>query len=79
MVGGTLNGFEQVQVADEDWKTMWPSLDVGYNFGIRLSRSQFILGDKMSALIYRVPKVKQTNCTGGVSFGLVSRSERHIP
>lgn len=63
MVGGTLNGFEQVQVADEDWKTMWPSLDVGYNFGIRLSRSQFILGNKMSALIYRVPKVKQTNCT----------------
>lgn len=62
----------------KDWKAMWPSLDVGYKFGIRLSRSQFILGHKISALIYSVPKVKQTNCTWEVSFGLVSRSE-NIP
>lgn len=54
------------------WKAMWPSLDVGYKFVIRLSRSQFILGHKVSALIYSVPKVKQTTCTWKVSFGLAS-------
>lgn len=59
----------------KDWKAMWPSLDVGYKFVIRLSRSQLILGNQISALIYSVPKVKQTNCTWEVSFGLVSRSE----
>lgn len=59
----------------KDWKAMWPSLDVGYKFGIRLFRSQFILGNTVSALIYSVPKAKQTNCTWEVLFGLVSRSE----